>query len=112
MKRAATRQQADSNRENGYKHFMSRPEGINSVHREGNRAPAITAKEKGALQKQVIRVIYSTNGGRIALRTDDDWDFNIEARWIEQNGCVSEFCMQTERPYFYFKPVLLGEGSV
>ena len=91
---------------------MSRPGGINSVHRKGNRAPAITTKEKRALRKQVIRVIYPTNGGRIALRIDDDWDFNIEARWIEQKGCVSEFCIQTERPYFYFKPVLLGTGSM
>ena len=91
---------------------MSRARGINSAHREGNRAPAITTKKKGALQKQVIRVIYPTNGGRIALRTDDDWNFNIEARCIEQKGCVSEFCVQTERPYFYFKPILLGEGSV
>src|SRR5581483_2375706 len=69
-------------------------------------------KENGAVQNQVIRVMYPTSNGRIGLRTDHDWGFNIEARSIEQNGCASEFCIQTERPYFYFKPVLLGEDSV
>jgi predicted alpha/beta superfamily hydrolase len=68
-------------------------------------------KEKQAMQKQLIRVVYPTDGGRIALRTEENWDSDIEARSIGQYGCVSEFWIQTERPYFYFKPVLLHEGA-
>src|SRR6266700_869533 len=75
------------------------------------------------MHKQLIRVVYPTDGARIALRTEHDWDTNIEA--IGENGCTVagigdpgrsndsqsggawEFLIETERPYFYFKPVLL-----
>jgi hypothetical protein len=69
-------------------------------------------EEKQAMQKQLIRVVYPTYGGRIALRTEENWDSDIEARSIGQNGCVSEFWIKTERPYFYFKPVLFLNGGV
>jgi hypothetical protein len=64
----------------------------------------------GLMQGQLIRIHYPTNGGRIALRTEEDWDSNIEAHSIRRNGCISEFQIETERPYFYFKPVLLCDG--
>ncbi len=66
--------------------------------------------EKKAMQTQFVRVIYPIDGGRIILRTEENWDSNIEANSIRQNGCVSEFQIETERPYFYFKPVLLRDG--
>lgn len=78
----------------------------------GSRVDATMKNEDGAVQNQVIRVIYPATGEKISLRTDDDWGFNIEARSIDRNRGVSEFCIQTDRPYFYFKPVLLGEDSV
>ncbi len=62
------------------------------------------------MQKQLIHVVYPTDGGRIALRTEEDWDSNVEAHSLRQNGCVSEFQIETERPYFYFKAVLLRDG--
>jgi predicted alpha/beta superfamily hydrolase len=58
--------------------------------------------------KQRIRVIYPQDGVRIALRTDDNWDSDVEA--VSWNGCESEFQIETERPYFYFKPVLIRDG--
>ncbi len=63
------------------------------------------------MQKQLIRVIYPSNQGRIALRTEADWDANIEPNSVRQHGCLSEFQIDTERPYFYFKPVLLTDGA-
>jgi len=63
------------------------------------------------MQKQLIRVVHPTDGGRIALRTEENWDSNVEAHSIQQNGRVSEFKIETERPYFYFKPVLLRDGA-
>jgi enterochelin esterase-like enzyme len=65
-------------------------------------------KEKRAMHKQTIRVVYPTDDARMVLRTEDDWDRDIEARAASQNGSVSEFCIETERPYFYFKPVLVN----
>jgi hypothetical protein len=64
-----------------------------------------------AVQSQLIHVHYPTDGRRIALRTDEDWDSNVEARSIRQNECISEFQIETDRPYFYFKPVLLRDGD-
>ncbi len=68
--------------------------------------------EEKAMQKQLIRVAYPTDGGKIALRTEADWDANIEPDSVQQNGCISEFQIETGRPYFYFKPVLLRDGGV
>src|SRR5438128_7736660 len=80
-----------------------------------------------AMHKQLIRVVYPADGRRIALRTEHDWDTNIDA--IGQNsravagiddpghandsrsGGAWEFLIETERPYFYFKPVLLREDG-
>src|SRR5438552_13556407 len=66
--------------------------------------------KKKAMQTQFVRVIYPIDGGRITLRAEENWDSNIEANSIRENGCVSEFQIETERPYFYFKPVLLRDG--
>ena len=66
--------------------------------------------KKKVMQTQFVRVIYPIDGGRITLRAEENWDSNIEANSIRENGCVSEFQIETERPYFYFKPVLLRDG--
>jgi predicted alpha/beta superfamily hydrolase len=67
-------------------------------------------KEQRVIHKQTIRVIYPTEDERIVLRTEQDWDRNIEP--VDRTGSVSEFSIETKRPYFYFKPVLLrGDAS-
>jgi len=43
------------------------------------------------------------------LRTDDDWNMDVEA--VTRPGSTTKFQVETERPYFYFKPVLLGDGT-
>jgi predicted alpha/beta superfamily hydrolase len=60
-------------------------------------------------QEQRIRVIYPTENGRIVLRTEHDWGRNIEAHSV--NGCASEFVVETERPFFYYKPMLICEDG-
>jgi len=59
------------------------------------------------MHKQTIRVVYPTRDGRIVLRTEENWDTNVEP--VGQNDCVSKFAIKTEQPYFYFKPVLLRD---
>jgi predicted alpha/beta superfamily hydrolase len=56
---------------------------------------------------QRIRVHYPAGNGRIELRTDKHWNTTLTPRTVDKNG-VSEFWVETDRPYFYFKPVLLG----
>src|SRR5436309_15041259 len=58
--------------------------------------------------RQSIRVIYPQDGGRIALRTDENWNADVEA--VSRNGYTTEFQVETEGPYFYFKPVLRRDG--
>jgi predicted alpha/beta superfamily hydrolase len=62
------------------------------------------------IRGQLIRVHYPTKGGKIALRTEEDWDSNIQAHSVRQKGSISEFPIETKQPYFYFKPVLLRDG--
>lgn len=72
---------------------------------------AIAGRNIGVIQGQLIRIHYPTNGGSIALRTEENWDSNIQAHSIRGNGRISEFQIETERPYFYFKPVLVSDGG-
>ena len=60
--------------------------------------------------EQLIRIIYPQDGARIAIRTDNDWDTDVNA--VGRNACISEFLIETERPYFYFKPVLISDDGV
>lgn len=55
------------------------------------------------MHKQTIRVLYPTGNAKMVLRTEQNWDANIEP--VGQNDCVSKFAIETERPYLYFKPV-------
>jgi len=75
----------------------------------GNNIDAIIRRRTRRRRRwrHLIRVVYPTDGRRIALRTEENWDANVETHSIGQDGCVSEFQIETERPYFYFKPVLL-----
>src|SRR5438552_15520639 len=66
-------------------------------------------EEKGAMHKQTIRVVYPTGDAKMVLRTEQNWDANIEP--VGQNDSVSKFAIETERPYFYFKPVLLRDNT-
>jgi len=59
---------------------------------------------------QKIHIIYPRGNGRIVLRTEHNWDANIEA--VIENKHVTEFLVQTEQPFFYFKPVLVEDGKV
>jgi predicted alpha/beta superfamily hydrolase len=66
-------------------------------------------KEKSITQ--VIRVIHPAAEGRIALRTDQDWERTVEARSVGRENCCWEFSIETKQPFFYFKPVLLRDGA-
>ena len=59
--------------------------------------------------RQSIRVIYPEERGRIALRTDQNWDVDVGA--VNRHGCTTRFQIETDRPYFYFKPVLIRDGA-
>lgn len=53
-----------------------------------------------------IRVFYPNPEGRVVLRTDLDWDRDVEAARVEDGGSRWEFTVDADQPYFYFKPVI------
>jgi predicted alpha/beta superfamily hydrolase len=56
-----------------------------------------------------IRVHYPVVSGRIVLRTDLDWEENVEP--VEATPLKLDFEVATDAPFLYFKPVLLEEGK-
>ena len=58
-----------------------------------------------------IRVIYPLQSGRIVLRTDVDWNHDVEAVSVSPDRTTFEFRYELSRPYFYFKPCVVdGNG--
>jgi predicted alpha/beta superfamily hydrolase len=94
--------------------LVGRSESDGTATPRGNDVGAIVRRKTRRRRRwqQLIRVVYPTDGGRIALRTEENWDTNVNAHSTAADGCVSEFQMETERPYFYFKPVLLRNGTM
>jgi len=54
-----------------------------------------------------IQIVYPKTEGRIVLRTDDNWEKDIEPAWVGDDRNCTEFRYRSEKPYFYFKPMLV-----
>lgn len=59
-----------------------------------------------------IQVLYPPENGRVLLRTEFDWNRDIEPSYVSDDRTMSEFVVETDRKYFYFKPVLVGDRGV
>ena len=57
-----------------------------------------------------ISVFYPLQRGRLVLRTDADWNHEIEPVEIDGGAHRFDFKIATGRPYFYFKPCIV-EGE-
>lgn len=69
-------------------------------------------KTNGNMQRQTIRVVYPSDEGRIVIRNDHDWERDLEAQVVSREDCCWEFTVETAQPFFYFKPLLVQNGSV
>lgn len=58
-----------------------------------------------------IQVFYPVTRGRVVLRTEFDWNRSIEPSYVSDDRTITEFAIDSEQKYFYFKPCLEGEGS-
>lgn len=56
-----------------------------------------------------IKVVYPLKGGRIVLRTDANWDADVEAVGVSDDRTVTSFRINTSRPFFYFKPCVIDD---
>jgi predicted alpha/beta superfamily hydrolase len=63
------------------------------------------------LLRRQLRVRYPVEkGSRIVLRTEMDWDKNVEPESVSDDGQTSIFTLECKKPFLYFK-VLLQTGS-
>lgn len=56
--------------------------------------------------RRTLRVVYPPGEGRIALRTEQDWNHDIEPDTPPDGGHTLTFTVESEKPFLYFKPVL------
>lgn len=61
--------------------------------------------------KRQLRIAYPADRGRIVLRTENDWDHNLEPDSVSNDGTTWTFSLEADQPFLYFKPVLV-QGSV
>jgi len=61
------------------------------------------------MNRQIINVFYPADGAKILLRTEKDWDRNVESTGSDEGR--TEFLIETDRPFFYFKPILQRNGQ-
>ncbi|MBI4953048.1 MAG: alpha/beta hydrolase [Myxococcales bacterium] len=57
------------------------------------------------LQRQ-LRVCYPAAEGRIVLRTELDWERDVEAESVSADGTCFTFAVEARRPFVRFKPCL------
>jgi len=61
--------------------------------------------------KRSLRVSYPKGEGQLILRTEQDWDKNIEPIAISEDGNTWTFEVQADQPFLYFKPCLMRNGE-
>jgi predicted alpha/beta superfamily hydrolase len=98
---------------------------MNAAHAtpgRGHKKQWASGKTKAAVKKQrprntrailerTLRVSYPAAGGRLILRTEQDWNRDIEPVAISRDGNTSTFQLQANQPFLYFKPCLVRDGK-
>jgi predicted alpha/beta superfamily hydrolase len=58
-----------------------------------------------------LRIAYPAGKGRIVLRTEQDWDTDIEPVSVSKDGTISTFRLSAKQPFLYFKPLLMDDDG-
>lgn len=69
------------------------------------------SKARSQRTEMVVRVHYPVAPGRMVLRSDSDWGADIPASAVTENGECTEFRLAFEKPFCYFKPLLLQDDA-
>ena len=56
--------------------------------------------------RRTVRVFYPAGDHRLVLRTEDDWDKDLEPREVTEEGTCYVFPIQTQKPILYYKPCI------
>ena len=62
--------------------------------------------------ERTLRVSYPAGHGRLTLRTELDWDRDIEAIDVSEDGHTWTFRLKVNQPFLYFKPCLTSDDGV
>ena len=62
--------------------------------------------------ERTLRVSYPLETGHLTLRTDLDWEKDIEAAEVSEDGHTWTFRVQAALPFLYFKPCLWRDGKM
>ena len=60
---------------------------------------------------RTLRVAYPSGRGRMVLRTEQDWERDVEPASVSEDGNVSTFALEADQPFLYFKPCLVEGGA-
>jgi len=66
----------------------------------------------GATLKRTLRVSYPAGRGRVVLRTEADWNRNLEPVALTKDGNTSVFELEARQPFLHFKPCLVQGDRV
>ena len=79
-------------------------------------SPSSTPRERlyrtQTMLERTLRVAYPAGQGRVVLRTEQDWERDIEPVAVSEDGSTSTFRVQADQPFLYFKPRLVRDGDV
>src|SRR4051812_20643853 len=61
--------------------------------------------------KRRLRVAYPPGNGGLVLRTEQDWDKDINPIETSDDGSIWTFELEADQPFLYFKPCLVRNGK-
>ncbi len=59
-----------------------------------------------------LRVHYPLESGALVLRTEDDWERDVEPAAVSTDGSRFDFELAISEPYLYYKPVIRRDGEL
>jgi predicted alpha/beta superfamily hydrolase len=62
--------------------------------------------------KRKVRVCYPAETGTLVLRTDLDWEQDIDPVAVSSDGNTATFEIEAQQPFVYFKPCLNKKGGM
>src|SRR5262249_15527451 len=57
--------------------------------------------------RRTLRVSYPAGNGRLVLRTEQNWDQDVEPVSTSEDGNTWTFELEADQPFLYFKPCLI-----
>ena len=61
--------------------------------------------------QRTLRVAYPAGNRRMVLRTDQDWDHDLEPISTSKDGNTWTFELKSDQPFLYFKPCLIKDNE-